>query len=325
MTQNGNSFTFDTELTFPDQAEFRFQEVDATFYIPNGQVFRMDGELDEILSNTIYMSGYRSYHIADNDWVFSNGRLECLTCPDTGRLNRRNRSGRSARDRSRNNIGLNRSWDRIRGETASFNYDDFKELRVSSNFKLFIEEGDDYAVRLKGDDDDLQDVYINQRGSRLELRHRDFDWDLWDTKPWQRDVAVYIRMPNLESLNLSGACEAEVSGFNNRDMEFKLTGASEVEASVSPDFLEMTLAGASKAQLDGNARRMKASLVGASRIKGYNFKTSFTELRVQGASHAQVYVTEELEAEAGGVSSITYKGRPRVNADENGLSTIRRY
>ncbi len=327
VTQNGDDFVFDSDVTFPEGVSFRFQQVDATFYVPNGKVFRMDRDLNEILTNTLYMSGYRSYQMEDNDWVFENGRLRCLQCQDLNSLRRgSSRSSRSSRSRgSTRDLNIDRSWGRVKGEEVRYSYADFEEVRISSNMKVYIEEDDTYEVILKGDENDLEDVYINQRGSRLEIKHRDYDWDWWERKAWRRDMAVYISLPDLEALEVSGACIAKINGFNNRDMELELNGASEIEASISPDYLQLRLRGASIVDLEGNARKVKAELIGASKVRAFDFRTSYTDLTVRGASSAEIYVTEELDVNAAGLSSVTYKGNARVRADEHGLSSIQKY
>ena len=331
VTKNGDDIIFDSNLTFPDRAKFRFQQVDATFFIPNGKVFRMERDLNEILSNTIYRSGYRSYQIEENDWVFENGRLKCASCEEE-----RDRGSSSLdrvitdddikpRRRRATTSNLMRDWERIRGEEVAYNFAGFNEVRVSSKFRVFIEQGDEYEVILKGNERDLDDIYIRRNGNALQVKHRDHEWGWWDPDTWKDDIALYVKMPKMEGLDLSGACKAQIAGFEEGDLEIDLTGASEIEANISPDYLTMNLVGASKVELEGEARKVKIDMAGASKIKAYDFRTEVMELDLAGASSAKVYVTDELDVEARGVSTVTYKGRPEVQADESGLSTVKRY
>lgn len=327
VLQNGNDFLFDSNLEFPEGAQFRFQEADVTFFIPEGKVFRMESDLREILSNTLYLNGYRPYQMENNDWVFDETGLQCLTCEkrSSRRRDRSNRTRDRSSRRSSKNYSLGREWRKVDGTTVKYEYEDFNEIKISSYLKVFIEEDDEYEITLKGDEDDLEDIYINQRSGTLEVKHRDYDWGWWEEKAWTRDVAIYIKMPKLEALELLGACKANVSGFNNRDMDFTLTGASEVNASISPDYLNIDIKGASEINLEGNARKIRADVAGASKLEALDFKTDYAELDVKGASKARLYVNEELSVSSSGISSVTYKGNARVSADENGLSTIKRY
>jgi hypothetical protein len=81
VTHDGDDILFDSDLTFPEGTKFRFENVNATFYIPYGKVFRMDKDLDEILTNNpLYKNGYRAYQMEGNDWVFDKDGINCLTC-----------------------------------------------------------------------------------------------------------------------------------------------------------------------------------------------------------------------------------------------------
>lgn len=326
VSRSGDDFYFDSNISFPGEATFRFQEVDAVFYIPEGKVFRMERDLSEILRNTLYLNGYSSYQMEGNDWVFDEDGLECLTCPPSRRRidseRRRNRRERSNVRDFRNE--LRRDWGRIRGEEVSFQYANFDELKISSHFRVFVEQGDDYEIRLKGDEDELEEVLIRDRGDVLEVKRRNRDWGWWEKTDWPDRVGVYITMPNLESLVLSGACEAELNGFKDTDMDITVNGASEVQATISPQYLDVKLSGASKLEIEGEARKIEADVSGASKLEARGFRAEDGEIDVNGASKAFVYVTNELWVDANGISSVTYRGDPKLYASKNGLSTVKR-
>ncbi len=326
VSQSGDDFYFDSNISFDDDAAFRFQEVDATFYIPEGKVFRMDRDLAEILTNTLYLNGYRTYQMEDNDWMFNEGGLECITCA-TRRGSRRS-SSRSRVDsdsRDYSSVGSDRDWRRIRGEEVSFQYDDFEEVKVSSHFKVFVVEGDEYEVRLRGDEDDLERVSIRNRSNTLEIKRRNRDWGWWEKGDWPNEIGIYIVMPKLEALELSGACDGEIRGFEDYDMEITLQGASELEARIRPDYLEIDLNGASKLELDGSAEKIDARVTGASKLDAVDFRSETGEISLNGASKASVFVTDELWVDANGISTVSYKGDPKLYAEKNGLSTVKRY
>lgn len=326
VSQSGDDFYFDSNISFADDAPFRFQEVDATFYIPEGKVFRMERDLAEILTNTLYLNGYRTYQMEDNDWVFNSDGLECITCA-TRRGSRRSSSRSRANEDTRDygGAGSDRDWRRIRGEEVSFQYDDFEEVKVSSHFKVFVVQGDKYEVRLRGDEDDLDDVSIRNRNNTLEIKRRNRDWGWWEKGDWPAEIGIYIVMPKLEAFELSGACDGEIRGFEDFDMELTLQGASELEARIRPDYLEVDLNGASKLELDGSAEKIDARVTGASKLDAIDFRSETGDLSLNGASKASVFVTDELWVDANGISTVSYKGDPKLYADKNGLSTVKRY
>lgn len=304
VTQDGNVIYFDSEITFGD-APFRFQDVSATFYIPHGKVFKMDYDLRDILRNTLWIHGYDAGDLGDNEWVFDESGLKCLTCKEEDReISSYNRSSTG-------------------GDSQEYQFTDFDEVELISLFDFEITRGDEYSVRLEGDDDELDEVYLSQTGDELEIRYgRNTDW--WKNRKRRDKIKVFIRMPELEYLRATGACVGEIRDFSGSEMTFDIEGASDVWADVNVGYLQVDLTGASELTLIGNGDDLKADLTGASELDAFNFIVEDADITASGASTAKVYVKNELEADASGASSIRYRGDARVSSDSKGLSSIKR-
>jgi len=307
VTQQGNDIVFDSDLTFPEGTKFRFQEVNATFYIPYGKVFRMDEELEEILINTLHLNGYRSYQMEGNDWVFDEDGINCLTCKENRRGNV------SYRFKSRGS-GY---------ETESYRFSDFDEVSITSMFDFEIRKGDTYSVDLEGDEDVLRKVSVEQRGDELQIEYRT-NWKWWKDKDWKRKIKIFIVMPELDHLVVKGACEGDVTGFDNDEISFRIAGASQVFADISAEYTYVDLTGASELTLIGDSENLEADIIGASKLSAFNFRVDDVDVRAIGASTAKVTANEDLEADASGASTIRYRGNPIVSSDSNGLSSVKK-
>lgn len=319
VEQNGSDFYFDSDLTF-NNAPFRFQELDVTFYIPYGKVFRMEYELGDILTNSLWMYDYRASQMEGNDWVFDEDRLICITCEE-------DKSSREYSSRRKNNEVDRSSREYLSGRKSgydqkSYSFSGFDEVKLISLFDFEIIEGDDYSVALEGDEDELDEVYLEQIGDELEIRYKN-DWKWWRKKNIDR-IKIYIEMPELEYLLVRGACEGEIKGFDTEDMSLEIDGASEVLAEIYPEYLEVDLAGASELTLVGRAEDLEANIVGASQLYAYEFTVDDVDVRAIGASTANVYAKNELKANAVGASTIRYRGSAQVNSSTAGLSSVKK-
>ncbi len=302
VTQEGNAIYFDSEITFGD-APFRFQDVSATFYIPYGKVFKMEYDLREILRNTLWIHDYDASDLGDNEWVFDESGLICITCVDSNRSTYKRKSYGS--------------------DSQEYQFKDFDEVQLISLFDFEIIKSDQYAVRLEGSDEDLDEVYLSQNGDELEVRYgKNRDW--WKRRKQRDKVKVFIEMPELEYLKATGACEGEIRNFSGSDIALEIEGASEVWANISPEYLEVDLTGASELVLVGTAENLKAELNGASELDAFNFEVDYADINASGASTVKVYVRNELEADASGASTVRYRGNARVSSDSNGLSSIKK-
>ncbi|MEO9869300.1 PspC domain-containing protein [Ekhidna sp.] len=303
VSQEGNTFYFDSQITF-DEAPFRFQDVSAIFYVPYGKVFTMDYDLREILRNTLWIHSYSASDLGDNEWVFDEKGLKCLTCTDSGTRSLRNRP-------------------KYGSDAQEYQFTDFDEVKLISLFDFEIIQGDNYSVRLEGDQNDLDDVYLSQSGDELEIRYgKNVSW--WKNRRGRDKIRIYIEMPELEYLHVTGASEGEVRGFSGSNIAFDITGASDVWADIEVESIEIDLTGASELTLIGRGDDLEADLVGASELDAFNFTVEDANVRAVGASTAKVYVTNELDANASGASKVRYRGDARVSSDSNGLSSVKR-
>lgn len=301
-------FYFDSDITY-DNAPFRFQDVNATFYIPYGKVFRMDNDLKDILKNTLWMNGYSPWDMEDNDWVFEKDEgLKCLTCPEEENQSSSFKRSRKFED-SRN---------------ITYQFSDFDQIHLISLFDFEIKRSNDFSVRIEGDEDDLDEVYLTQEGDELEIRYKTKDWDWWKSRNLKDKINVYVTMPELEHLSVTGACEGTVEDFNDENMSFDIAGASEVKADISADYLGADLTGASELVLTGRARELEVDLTGASKLDAFSFVAEDADISATGASSAKVYVEDELDAKANGASSIRYRGGAKVSSNSSGISSVKK-
>ncbi len=302
VVKNGNEFLFDPKPVFSEGAKYRFQYVEAVFYVPLGQVFRMERDLDRILVNTLYTGGYRSHQMEDNDWIFDGRGIRCITCPvDESTMS---------------------DDEEVYGDRMSYPFEDFDEVKVASLMKVDIRRGSEYKVTVHGDEDVLDDVYLNQVGDELEVKYREDAWEWWNDE--DREVKLSIVMPGLDYLELIGKCKGDVRGFNENEMEVNLVGASELILESRVNKLNITMAGASEMELRGSGDELDVEVIGASKLKAFDFDVQKASLQVVGASLAQVNVREDLEIEAAGMSKVRYRGEAKVSISEAGMSSVER-
>lgn len=307
VTRDGNQFYFDSEITF-NNTPFRFQDVSVVFYIPYGQPFTMDYDLRKILRNTLWMHGYDAGDMEENEWVFDEDGLTCVTCT-------------KRKDSGGDNWKIEGQSDSADAQTYAF--EDFDEVRFVSLFDFEIVQGSGYTVRLEGEKDELDDVYLSQNGDLLEIRYgKNRDW--WTNRKKRDKIRVFIEMPTLEYLSANGACEGDVRNFKTKDIAFDVSGASKIWADIETAYMEIDITGASEMTLTGEAEYLEVDLTGASELSAFEFIARDADVEVAGASKAKIYAMDELDANASGASRIRYRGSARVTSESNGMSSIKK-
>ena len=105
-----------------------------------------------------------------------------------------------------------------------------------------------------------------------------------------------------------------------------ISGVMEGEAlAIDTDFLSVGVSGVSSFRTAGWAFDHDAQVSGVSTYLAGDLETSLTMISASGVSSAVVWVSEELDATASGVSRIRYKGNPVVHASVSGAGRVTRY
>jgi hypothetical protein len=302
-------FNFPRELKFKNDARFRVQNLDITLYIPYNQPFKMDESLARILRNTIYRNGYSTRQMEGNTWVFTDAGLKCTTCEeDDDYYSYNSGSGKSSFD----------------ADPLTYDFKGYDEIEAGGIFKFYIKQGDYKDIEITGDDEWLERVKVSQSGGvlKFDIRGRNWDWrDNWESSD---KIYVYISTPDLEGLELSGASEAYVDGFQANKLNINLSGFAQVDMDIDASKLDIEMDGGSKLTLRGNVNELKADVEGAASLDAFGSEARYVDVKAQGAARAKVNAMVDLKAEASGASTIVYQGEASSDIRRSGAGSVRK-
>lgn len=329
VTQLGNELIFDSNFRFKDRSKFRAQKLEMTLFMPYDQKFVMDEDMVDLLEHTLSRNGYKSWQVKeDNEWVFTEDGLDCITC--SKKYDRRSDGlwdrGDLKKDKSKSKYKSKRKTrSYYEGEPMTFDITDFDELDVRGIYNVYLTQGDDYDIVVKGRERYKGDVIIKKFGSVLEIDMSTKKWDLLRDLDEDFRLDVFITLPELKKLNSRGLSYYEISDFRADNLEIELSGASTAEVNLDADELLVYLNGASSLDLSGKADYLEADVSGASSLKAYDFETNVAEVTASGASNAKVNASDRLSVDANGLSTVRYRGDADINIiNEDELSTVKR-
>ncbi len=295
VAQNDSVLVFDSNISFKKDATFRAQRLDMELYVPVNRPFIIEGEMWRLIDNR---GGryYRDSREETRTWkVNEYGVLECVSCM-------KDFEGKS--DRS---VQVN----------DQFGLRDFTGVDMQGIFDATIEQGDDFAVELKGNEKDKRHYRVYVAGETLIIEYDENGDSFWKrNRISNQEVDIRITMPRLADLTARGAGKLRFRGFDSSDMYVKLTGAISANGGVDAETMNVDLTGACSLDLAGTGRYLRADVTGASSISAYGFQVRQAEIEARGASTAKVYVTDRIEYTKGIASSVSYRGDPAV-VEEN--------
>lgn len=328
MEQEDSVLHFNPYFSAPAADKWRNQQIELTLKVPKGKsVFFMPGS-EKVIYDIKNTTNTLDADMIGSRWVMLPEGLtlanapKTITQPDADNNTAESLGDIDAPDAPAEPFVLT-------GEKQKeFDYADFEHIKMAGFFKVNIQQGKTYKVVFSGSEEDLEKINADLDGDELDISMSGKGWFegwKWVSNGQQEAIQVLITTPNINSLTISGACEGSISGFNTEsDITFEISGISKINANINVARVEAEVTGASTLTLNGNAKSAQFGVAGASGIKAYNFVVKEMEAEVSGASHAELNVTDELNAEANGASSISYKGSVQnVRAESSGASSVK--
>mgnify|MGYP003631007324 CR=1 FL=1 len=288
---DGNTITFDSEMKFPEKVEFRAQEADITFFIPEGRPFKISEGMRSILQYFRY--GYSWRQAYNNTWVFQDGDLVCLTCES---------------EEARNNNSA-------QSNTQKFDLDDFSSLKLSSSFKVNLVKGDQYKMEVSS----KEQLYIpdlNVTNNELNLSRTNFKFNEEETA----NMEITITVPQLSQIRVSNKVDLNIEGFSTDLINIRVFDNAIVNLNSQFDELELFLTDEARVNLSNKVNKLEALLQKSARLYGYDANVEIAEIETDNESRVRINVNQELNVTAAGFSSVSHKGKAQVNIRDRGRS-----
>jgi hypothetical protein len=222
---------------------------------------------------------------------------------------------------------------------------DFSEFVSGGNTSVEISQDGTEYLRVEADAEVMKRVKVDQSGNRVSVWVKSdgnfFNWFGNSNDP----VRIILRVKQLEYLEISGGARATAGDLQGEKFQLNVSGAGKVNfAALNAKLLKMELSGAanvrinsvnSQAQTFGmsgasnvdiqsasNTQELEVGASGASNFRARNLTAKEANLGASGASHIEVTVTEMLDANASGASSVDYYGNPKAKTDTSGASHV---
>jgi hypothetical protein len=225
----------------------------------------------------------------------------------------------------------------------SYDNTGFANVKVTGPFEVEVIPSDTFAVQITAPDNWFDKISVKQAGDTLEVG-TNLGWTFWNW--WNKTTPkIAIAMPQISTLDLSGACKGTARGFrSNQDFKVMVSGASSAELDVQANFAAVNVSGASRvngqlivrdavinisgastATLNGTADNINLQASGASKAAFEAFKANDARIELSGASRATATLGGKLDVFLSGASSLFYSGNPVMGQIEvTGASTLKK-
>jgi hypothetical protein len=200
----------------------------------------------------------------------------------------------------------------------NFTFTNFNRVEVSNNFRYEISESPDYSVIVSTHENISQHLDVYQANGTVYIK-------LEQPHSYSNiDATVTIKMPELNSIKVSGASRGSVNGFEStKPLTATVSGASQMDLQVISGNTQISISGASKMTGYLKAQDTELSVSGASRCE-LNGSVAKAIIKVSGASQAQIadLVAQSANVEVNGASRATINTDGTLSLNVSGASTV---
>ena len=222
--------------------------------------------------------------------------------------------------------------------TKQYDFTGFTGIEIGNAFKVDITRSDNYSVTITINEKIADRLTVNKIGDTLIIGLKEPIWNI-HSRP-----QATITLPDLRSLDLSGAAEGIVKGFkSSNDFDLQVSGASNLDIDMEAGDLKANVSGASRANgylkaassnievsgasritLTGSGGDITIGVSGASQANLENYAVANADVELSGASQANMDISGKLNADLSGASHLEYGGKPAMGrVDTSGGSSIK--
>lgn len=208
-------------------------------------------------------------------------------------------------------------------------YGQSKETRNVSGFtgvtfgiagNLYIKLGSEFQVTLEGDGKYISEIETVVRNGKLVIRRDNYNF-------FHNEKAnVYVTMPEIKSLGLSGSGKATVEGTVKTDLlELSVSGSGKISIpEVKLDEMRGSISGSGDILLDGGeVGKADLSISGSGNYSGERVVIKNFHAGISGSGSCSCNVSESLDVSISGSGNVVYSGNPRMNVRASGSGHVR--
>lgn len=193
--------------------------------------------------------------------------------------------------------------------TKEYKFGKITSIEASSVYDIEVTQGNSGTVKVVYDEIFKDRLMVNYINGKLNL-------EVASTKMRNNNrniegIKVYLQMPTIEDLDLSGASSLKAMGsFQTDELDIETSGASSISGLViSGNDLSLDCSGASTLNLKGDFKTIEAEISGASEIV-LNSNSTVFEGEFSGASTVKVYGDHKnTDVVCSGASNLTLEGK----------------
>ncbi len=194
---------------------------------------------------------------------------------------------------------------------------EFSGISLGISADLYLSQGSPQKLVIQASEEDLAKIETVVKDGHLKIKTDNYMSRL-------KDVKIWITVPEIEALNLSGSGKiiAETP-VNTNELECKVSGSGKINIDeLKTDEFEAAVSGSGRITMAGTAGEAEISISGSGSVSAGGLTVDECEIRISGSGGCEIDATGELDAAISGSGRVTYYSNPQVDARVSGSGKV---
>ncbi|QIL76710.1 head GIN domain-containing protein [Hymenobacter sp. HDW8] len=204
----------------------------------------------------------------------------------------------------------------------------FTQLNLAGSFNIVLRQGSTQKVEVEASPEDLSHIETTVTNGKLRVgakQEKKTGGLSWSSYSFKRPVTVYVTMPTIEALGVSGSGNMTTTDpIQGNELQLSVSGSGHMKLGrVQANRLKSSVSGSGEITMSGTSPRHEVSISGSGQVNAPNMRSETCRVTISGSGNCRIEVTKTLDASLAGSGNVYVTGKPQINASTAGSGRVR--
>ncbi len=203
---------------------------------------------------------------------------------------------------------------------AELDLEEFDSVSLRGPDNVVITLGDEFDIRVEGDDDVVATIEFEIRSGKLRIGRQGNDSLSFNDDP----ATIYITMPVLNGASIAGSGDMQIERAVSDDFEISVAGSGNMTiAALEAVEAEFDIAGSGGITAAGTVGDLEIDIAGSGDIQAADLQAQRADVDIAGSGNVEIFATETVSGSLIGSGDVRVTGGATCQASSIGSGEMR--